>query len=116
MMKIHYASNQEELETYFNIYKDDYIYITIPDTNYNCGFIEKLEIIDVVGKDYENVLMVLDNNFFYSNMKLSSYNSTNNDNLFLKILYQGLSRTRENIVLIVYRNKKLFKELLRKIT
>ncbi len=113
-VKIHYASNQEELETYFSIYKDDYTYITIPGANYNCGSIEKHEIIDVVGRDYENVLMVLDNNFFYSNMKLSSYNSVQNDNLYLKILYQGLSRTRENIVLIIYGNKKLFRKIIEK--
>ena len=74
--------------------------------------IDRVDINEVVGKDYENVLMVLDNNYFYSNNKLSSYNSKKNDYLYLKILYQGLSRTRENVSLIIYKNKKLFKEIL----
>ena len=57
--------------------------------------------------------MVLDNNYFYSGNKLSSYNNENNNYLYLKILYQGLSRTREKVSIIIYRNKKLFKEILK---
>ena len=115
-VNIHYASTQQELLTYFNLYKKEYIYIKIPNTNYNCGEISVVDINEVVGKDYDNVLMVLDNNYFYSGEKLSSYNSIKNDYLYLKILYQGLSRTREKASIIIYRNKKLFKELLKKIT
>jgi trans-aconitate methyltransferase len=89
-VKIHYASNVNELETYFTLYKDEYTYISIPNTNYNYGLIQQLDIIDVVGKDYENVLMVLDNNYFYYDKKLSSFNSTKNDNLYLKILYLNI--------------------------
>ena len=111
-VNVHYASNTKELLTYFNLYKNDYTYISIPNTNYIYGDIEMVDINEVVGKDYENVLMVLDNNFFYSDRKLSSYNSKKNDYLYLKILYQGLSRTRENVSIIIYRNRKLFKELL----
>lgn len=114
-VKIHYVSNPTELARYFEIYQKGYTYITIPNTNYESGNISRVDINEVVGKDYENVLMVLDNNYFYSNMKLSSYNSKKNNYLYLKILYQGLSRTRENVVLIIYRNKKLFKELLENI-
>ena len=111
-VNIHYASNKEELLRYFEIYKGDYTYITIPNTNYESGSICKVDINEVVGKDYENILMVLDNNYFYLDCKLSSHNSKKNNYLYLKILYQGLSRTRENITLIIYRNKQLFKELL----
>lgn len=114
-VNIHYASNKEELLTYFNLYKNDYTYISIPNTNYDCGDILMVDINEVVGKDYENVLMVLDNNYFYSNNKLCSHNSKKNDYLYLKILYQGLSRTRENVSIIVYRNKKLFKDILKNI-
>ena len=111
-VKIHYASNKEELTSYFKIYQDSFTYITIPNTNYDSGNICAVDINEVVGKDYENVMMILDNNYFYSNKKLSSHNSQKNNYLYLKILYQGLTRTRENIAIIIYRNKKLFKELL----
>ena len=114
-VNIHFASTSAELERYFEIYAKEYTYITIPNTNYSCKNINKVDISDVVGKDYENVLMVLDHNYFYSNMKLSSHNSKNNDYLYLKILYQGLSRTRENVTLIIYKNKKLFKDVLENI-
>ena len=114
-INIHYASNQAELKRYFELYQKEYTYIAIPNTNYESGLLQKVNINDVVGKDYENVLMVIDSNYFYNNQKLSSYNSKKNDYLYLKILYQGLSRTREKLVLIVYRNQKLFKEILKNV-
>ena len=55
--------------------------------------------------------MVIDTNYYYNMNKLASYDSSDNNYLNLKILYQGLTRTRENVVLIIYRNKMLFKEL-----
>lgn len=114
-VNLHYASTPEELNRYFDLYKDEFIYIKIPNTNYKCEEICSVSIGDVVGKDYENVLMIMDTNYYYSNNKLSSKDSIKNDYLYLKILYQGLSRTREKLTLIVYRNKKLFKEILKNI-
>ena len=111
-VKLHYASNLEELKMYFEIYKNDYTYISIPNTKYQINDIKHLQISEVVGKDYDNVMMVIDENYYYNKMKLASYDSLSNDYLYLKILYQGLSRTREKLVLIVYKNKKLFKKIL----
>lgn len=109
-VKIHYASNKEELETYFNIYHKEYTFIC-SDEKYQNEYINTVGILDVVGKDYENVLMVIDTNYYYNKNKLASYDSSDNNYLNLKILYQGLTRIRENVVLIIYRNKMLFKEL-----
>jgi hypothetical protein len=109
-VRIYYASNKEELETYFNIHSNEYTYIC-SNKKYQNENINTVDILDVVGKDYENVLMILDSDFYYSKNRLMSFDSKNNDYLNLKILYQGLTRTRENVVLIIYRNKKLFKEL-----
>ncbi len=111
-VNICFASNINELNKYLEIYSNEYTYIKVPNANYNSQVINTVEISDVVGKDYENVIMILDNNYFYKNGKLSSYNSIENDYLYLKILYQGLSRTREKITLIIYKNKGLFKEIL----
>lgn len=105
-----YASNIKELETYFNIHSNEYTYIC-SNKKYQNENINTVDILDVVGKDYENVLMILDSDFYYSKNRLMSFDSKNNDYLNLKILYQGLTRTRENVVLIIYRNKMLFKEL-----
>ena len=114
-VNIHFASTKEELDLYFKMYNHDFAYISIPDTSYHQNVIDETEILDVVGKDYENVLMVIDDKFFYEKGILKSYNSKENDYLYLKILYQGLSRTREKITLIIFQNKKLFKEILNNI-
>ena len=88
---------------------EDYVYIDLFDNEFNPP--NKVLINDVLGNDYEKVLVVIDHNFHYSNQKLRSYNSKTNDYLYLKLLYQGLSRTREKLVLIVYKNKTLFSQI-----
>lgn len=112
---LHYALDSKELKTYFNLYASNYTYIKIPNTNYDCGNITNVTIDDVVGKDYENVLIVMDDKFYYQGEKLQGHESVKNDYLYLKVLYQGLTRTREKLTLIVYKNKKLFKEILKNI-
>lgn len=108
-INIHYASNKTELNAYFKMY-EKYTFIGF-DEKYNWK--NKVEILDVLGNDYENVLMVLDNNFMYSNNKLSVHNASSNAYLYLKLLYQGLSRTREKLTLIIYKNKSLFTKIVK---
>lgn len=104
------ANNKDELNTYFNMYCNDYIFIDVLNSNFNNTNSVKIE--DVLGNDYENVLIVLDQNFFYKDNKLNTHNSTINDYLYLKLLYQGLSRIREKLVLIIYKNKSLFTKII----
>lgn len=104
------ANTKKELNTYLTMYSNDYVYIDI--LNSNSSFPNCVKIEDVLGNDYENVLLVLDQNFHYTKNKLSAHNSTENDYLYLKLLYQGLSRTREKLVLIIYKNKSLFTKII----
>ena len=108
-VSIIFANNPHELNVHLNRFKEDYVYIDIAN---QFDFKNKVSINEVLGKDYDNVLMILDNNFYYENTKLKTHNSKTNDFLYLKLLYQGLSRTRENLVLIIYKNKKLFTKII----
>ena len=104
------ANTKEELDTYLSMYSNDYIYIDILKSDNNVP--NKVLINDVLGNDYENVLIILDQNFHYIDNKLRAHNSRKNDYLYLKLLYQGLSRTREKLILIIYKNKTLFTKII----
>lgn len=104
------ANNNKELDTYLSMYSREYTYIDI--LNYKNNYPNKVLVDDVLGNDYKNVVVVVDNNFYYNNKKLMAHNSKNNDYLYLNLLYQSLSRTREKLVLIIYKNKALFEKII----
>lgn len=104
------ANNENELTTYINMYSKNFIYIDILNLNYD--FPNRVKIDDVLGNDYENVLIIIDEKFYYKGSKLGAQNSNENDYLYLKLLYQGLSRTREKLVLVIYKNKSLFTRII----
>ena len=104
-----FANNVDELNTYVDMYKE-YTFIDL--FNYSLNISNKVSVSDVLGNDYEKVLVVMYSRFYYSDLKLKSRKSEADDFLYLKLLYQGLSRTREKLVLIIYKNKNLFTKLI----
>lgn len=109
-VNIHFANSIVELKMYLKMYENDFVHIKM--SEHEIFLNNGVSISEVLGKDYENVLLVLDNNFFYNNDKLSTHNSVDNDYLMLKLLYQGISRTRERLTLIIYKNKALFTRII----
>lgn len=56
---------------------------------------------NVIGQEFEGVCMILDDNWFYQNNKLTGRVHPNPDYLFAQLLYQGLTRVRSKLALIV---------------
>lgn len=57
---------------------------------------------NVIGQEFEGVCMLLDENFYYDESgHLSGVTHPNPDYLFAQLLYQGLSRVRSKIALII---------------
>ena len=54
----------------------------------------------------------MDKNFFFENGKLKSYAHPYREYILPKMLFQGLTRTRERLAILVYDNPPLFEELL----
>lgn len=81
-----------------------YTYITYTPSQYNSG----LGYQDgpnnthrVIGQEFDKVCMVLDDNFSYRDNKLVSKRHPNPDYLFHQLLYQGLTRVRTKLFLII---------------
>ena len=66
---------------------------------------------NVIGQEFEGVCMILDDNWFYTNGKLSARLHPNPDYLFEQLLYQGLTRVRSKLALIVC-SEAILKEIL----
>jgi hypothetical protein len=56
---------------------------------------------NVIGQEFEGVCMILDDNWFYQYNKLTGREHPNPDYLFEQLLYQGLTRVRSKLALIV---------------
>lgn len=56
---------------------------------------------NVIGQEFEGVCMVLDYNWYYENGRLAALEHPNPDYLFGQLLYQGLTRVRSKLALIV---------------
>lgn len=56
---------------------------------------------NVIGQEFEGVCMVLDYNWYYNNGKLTGREHPNPDYLFEQLLYQGLTRVRSKLALII---------------
>ena len=67
----------------------------------------------VIGQEFDNVVVVLDNNFRYSKDGILHGKEHPNPNyLFPRLFYQNISRAREKLCIIVLDNIELFKTLL----
>lgn len=84
---------------------EGYTYISYTASFYNHELdyqIRKHNTHNVIGQEFDGVCMILDDNFFYSpEGKLVGKEHPNPDYLFNQLLYQGLTRVRNKIALIV---------------
>ena len=67
----------------------------------------------VIGQEYDNVIIVMDDNFMYSDDgRLKTREHPNSNYLFYKLFFQGVSRAREKLCIVVVNNSELFRKIL----
>lgn len=67
---------------------------------------------EVIGQEYDNVVMFLDSEFYYKNNELTALEHPCPDYLFDKLLYQGITRVRENLCIVIFDNIDLSKKII----
>lgn len=109
------ANNIEELNFYFAS-KDylNYNYIELPNCKFSLKSNNTIYVNDLYGKDFDDIILVIDDRFYYEDDVLKS-NDNNSKYYLRKVLYQALSRARGNVVIIFYKNKMVFKKMLKKL-
>lgn len=97
--------------------KRGYQFITLTPSQYVGNLIDHysgyINSHHVIGQEFDNVVVVLDNNFRYSEDGILQGKEHPNPNyLFPRLFYQNISRAREKLCIIVLDNIELFTTLL----
>lgn len=112
-----YANNFEEacqIIEYFK--KQGYVFINYSKSNYNYSpyakYEEDFDTHHVIGQEFDNVLMLMDDSFYYDdNGVLQGVPHPNPDYLYPNLFYQGITRVREKIALVVVNSLQLFRKI-----
>lgn len=119
-VKILYANNEKEAITFIKEYKNkNFVFINYsksPNRISPFDIYSNYESIDThkaIGQEFDNVLMIMDDTFYYSpEGRLLAKAYSHQEYLYEQLLYQGLTRAREKLVIIVVNNEDLLANML----
>lgn len=105
-----------EIIKYYSTVKD-YTFIGYTPSRFNCSSIDYfsryINTHRVIGQEFDNVIFSMDDNFRYSeDGHLQGKEHPNPDYKFYKLWYQGVSRAREKLCILVIGNQELFSSIL----
>ena len=105
-----YAANRSEALSILSYYRQlGYEKITLPGDSTSIG--EGLNADEIIGLEYDCVLLILDSGFYYDEKEELRVRGQTPEEA-LNLLYEGISRTREKLCLLVCQNEKLFRDIL----
>ena len=96
--------------------KNDYVFINYSKSNVRYSsysqYEEDYDTHHVIGQEFDNVLILMDKSFYYDDDGvLQGIPHPNPDYLYPNLFYQGISRVREKIALIVVDAPVLFEKI-----
>ncbi len=117
-VQVIYAANYVQancLIDYYRLRNYQYVAFTLS-LYYSCGMDQLLSgknTHEVIGQEFDSVVMAIDDSFYYDESgHLLAVDHPNPDYLFKQLLFQGLTRVREKIALIVINNPDLFEKVI----
>ena len=116
-VELNYANSSDEALILLKYYRErGYIFINFSKSNYKSSpysvYPEDFDTHGVIGQEFDKVVMLLDSSFYYDkNGILQSYVHPNPDYIYTKLLYQGITRTREMLSLIILNSPELFEQI-----
>lgn len=112
-----YANTVEEAKSIISYYRDNgYVFINYSKSNYQYSpyaeYEEDYDTHHVIGQEFDNVLLLMDESFYYDeNGILQGNPHPNPDYLYPNLFYQGVSRVREKLALVIVEAPSLFKKI-----
>ena len=116
-----YAANQTEASLVLQSFiQNGYVFINYTGSVYHLSSFDYFSSLsaghnthNVIGQEFDNVVMLLDQTFAYdeNNILRAKYHP-NPDYLYRQLLFQGLSRVREKLAVVVLDNPDLFEKVL----
>ena len=118
-VQLNYANTSKEAQEILQYYRDNgYVFINYSRPHYvNSPYADYSEDFDthhVIGQEFDNVVMLMDDSFSYSeNGRLQGIPHPNPNYLYPNLFYQGVTRVREKLSIIVVNNAVLFAKICR---
>lgn len=116
-VELNYADTVEEARNLLAYYREkQYVFINYSrpachDSPYS-DYEEDFDTHHVVGKEFKNVVMLMDDTFYYDeNRVLQGIPHPDPDYLYPNLFYQGVTRVQEKLALIVISAPELFREI-----
>lgn len=113
-----FANNIDEAKYFKNYYvHKGYKFITLTPSQYVKAEIDQFarntNSHEVVGQEFDKVVVILDSNFRYSDDGvLQARQHPNPDYLFANMFYQNITRAREKLAVVIYKNPDMFSKIL----
>jgi len=119
-VSILYADNNEEASALIELYrKKGYTFINYTGSKSNKSRIDCFKdqefctTHDVIGQEFDNVIMYMDENFYYDGQGfLRSHAHPHQNYIYTNLLFQGVTRVKEKLCLVIIGNRQLFHILL----
>lgn len=116
-ISLNYANSENEACRIIEYYrKQGYTFINYSKSNYKhspyAQYKEDFDTHHVIGQEFDKVLMLMDQSFYYNEQNiLQGVEHPNPDYLYPNLFYQGITRVREKIALIIVKAPTLFEKL-----
>ncbi len=116
-VQLNYANTTNEAQSLLKYYRDSgYVFINYSKSNYTESpysiYEEDFDTHHVIGQEFDKIVMLLDSSFYYDKDDvLKGIPHPNPDYLYPNLFYQGITRVRENLALIVVQAPELFNKI-----
>lgn len=114
-----YANNKSECENIIKYFiSKNYCFINYTESKYCKGSFDIYSKLrdtnthEVVGQEFDNILMIINEDFYYRDNNLISRDHPNPNYLYTKLLFQGLTRVREKLAIIVLNNETIYEKII----
>lgn len=117
-VSLYYANTVQEAQQLIEYFRNGgYTFINYSKSNVNFSpysrYAEDYDTHHVIGQEFDKVLMLLDKSFYYDqDGLLQGITHPNPDYLYPNLFYQGITRVREAICLIVVDAPELFEKMI----
>ena len=117
-ISVAYANDKAEADFLIREYRSrGFVFINYTQSQYYTGpfdmYDSDTDTHHVIGQEYNDVLMLIDDTFRYDEKgKLVAKYHPNPDYIYRQLLFQGLTRVREKLAIIVLNNLEVFKKML----
>ena len=116
-VQLNYANTTQEAQNILEYYRSKgYIFINYSKSNYDFSpyeaYAEDYDTHHVIGQEFDKVVMLMDDSFYYDeNGVLDGVSHPNPDYLYPNLFYQGVTRVREKLAIVVVNAPVLFENI-----